>query len=909
MALNQSENGKNPQRSMESLPYDFQRGMRQNNQGLTSTQTSNNHTPHDKDTVVHYPDYRTQDLYEGKDGGGALQNPEQSQNGFYRHVPHEVVTGNSHKKALPNEVHGVRIKIEGEDNRPSSTSGRLEGRSRRANPSDWGVPEGYTALTPEPQLAIIPYVKREESDSDGEKGRKSRKSKNKKSRKTHSDSERESSDDESISSITSIRKEDHNSLYNIFQRMTCSQQYTNSLAILKQLLCKKSDFLEVKRGSRGQRHHVRFADYFPSNFTGNAKQLKRYLQRVLQYSALSTSDDQTRADVVADGLGLSATSAVELEQAARVPLPGFSRDYGEDKVSQKKRLLDILLTFVILFHQEEQTLALQDLKLKGPMFTGLTKLFHLVNTGSTSLPAKLIEEYLTRAIARAENGEGVALLKAFQSQLRMMKRLETSWQHNDADHRLLLFNCCDTLAAEDNGITLPPSSTHQSAKGGGKRHEANYAFQSESSYQRDDWNPYEGLMEEYTALAITPQPYGDRKDRREKDNKDTREGTFSAKFCSAPCACCGAKDHPMLSPIRTPEGAPLNCNYVCPAALCENWQEERVKRNVNRFQPCPKKFAMMCRNDAKRAHEAIVDYEKVGSGQYRRAPDRAKFRTDVLRFCEAPASRADFPQRTRAVGFTKGVEECNSGRVSKLGRGTNGYMASAGLPIIKDDSERTIVTALQANGRTTTPQHVSYSALHLLLATHVGPASLQDIESTKSGDAELTTHRTTEDSVSTVEGGRGGRIRYRMPYGAEYIVPYPEICGRILADTGSTTTLINREFAQRMGLIISSTGSELVLRDVNNGETVLNDYCYLRLTLTTVLGEKITIVILAHCANDLSHDILLGTRDLEKYRISVVSHRGEAHIMVGNRVEVLPMLDGTQVSHLQYRLAKVKDEC
>jgi hypothetical protein len=112
-----------------------------------------------------------------------------------------------------------------------------------------------------------------------------------------------------------------------------------------------------------------------------------------------------------------------------------------------------------------------------------------------------------------------------------------------------------------------------------------------------------------------------------------------------------------------------------------------------------------------------------------------------------------------------------------------------------------------------------------------------------------------------------------------------------------------------MGLDINSTGAELVLRDVNNGETVLNDHCYLRLTLTTVLGEKITIVILAHCANDLSHDILLGTRDLEKYQISVVSHRGEAHMTIEDRIEVLPMLDGTQVSHLQYRLAQVKEVC
>jgi hypothetical protein len=233
----------------------------------------------------------------------------------------------------------------------------------------------------------------------------------------------------------------------------------------------------------------------------------------------------------------------------------------------------------------------------------------------------------------------------------------------------------------------------------------------------------------------------------------------------------------------------------------------------------------------------------------------------------------------------------------------------AGLPIIRDDSERTIVTALQANGRTTTPQHVSYSALHLMLATHVEPASKADIEAAKNGTVEQTTQRRMEDSVSTAEGGRGGRIRYRMPYGAEYLVPYPEISGRILADTGSTTTLINEEFARRNGLEISDTGTGLVLRDVNNGERVLADHCYLRLTLTTVQGERIMIVVLAHCAKGLSHDLLLGTKDLEKYKISVVSHRGEAHMLVGDTVETLPMLDGTQISHLQYRLAKARGEC
>jgi hypothetical protein len=35
------------------------------------------------------------------------------------------------------------------------------------------------------------------------------------------------------------------------------------------------------------------------------------------------------------------------------------------------------------------------------------------------------------------------------------------------------------------------------------------------------------------------------------------------------------KNHPMLSPIVSPEGAPLDCNYVCPTAICSNWQEQR----------------------------------------------------------------------------------------------------------------------------------------------------------------------------------------------------------------------------------------------------------------------------------------------------------------------------------------------
>jgi len=704
------------------------------------------------------------------------------------------------------------------------------------------------------------------------------------------------------------------SLYNMSLNMTCSQQYATSLSTLKQLLNKKSDFVEVKQGVKGQRRNIRFADYFTQNYTGSPRQLKRYLQRVLQYSALLTSDDETRADVVADGIALNGACSLELEQAARVPLPGFSK-YGEDIFSQKQRLLDILLTFVILFYQEEQTLALTDLKLNGLMFTGLTQLFHQINTGSATLPAKLIEEYLTRAITRAENGEGITLLKAFQSQLRFMKCLDPSWNNDDASHRLLLFNCCDTLTTEDNEISLLPAPSLQTSfNGGGKRHETNYAAQQVTDNPQHSWESEDGLEEEYTILAMTSKQSSREEgvDRKMREEKSEREDSFSKRFCEPPCACCGIKNHPMLSPIRTPDGASLNCDYVCPAALYENWQEQRAKRNLNRTRPCPMKFAAMCKHEAQRAHDALLDYERIGSGQYSKPQDKMKFRTDVLSVCDTPTYHSATPLMIQEASFTDGieVEECNSSSVWGLIGEINmneGPLHEGSLNV-SNNTERAIVTSLHASGTTTTsPQHVSYSDLLLILATHVEPASPEEIEAVRRGDETQMIRLEEGERTLIRKGRRGGRIRYRMTDGAEYVVPYPEISGRILADTGSTTTLINKDFARMKGLHISNIGRKVLLRDVNNGERVLVDRCYLRLTLTTVLCEKMTLVILAHCAEGLSHDLLLGTNDLEKYRISVVSHMGEAHMQMGDTIKVLPMLHGTQISHLQYCLAKVRN--
>ena len=787
--------------------------------------------------------------------------------------------------------------------------------------------KGHNHIKEEPPMALVPYVRDQrddDSESDGNSSKRSRKKKGKKSSKRHDDSDRDSSDgEESIVSISSCATDDKTSLYNLFRTMTCAPQYTDSLEILRSML-KKSDLVEVKKGVKGQRRNVRVLDYFPQNFTGAARKLKRYLQRLLQYSAQATADDEARADVIADGPGLSEACVLELEQASRIPLPGLDNDeYEEDNVSQKKRALDLLLTYVILFHQNEQTLALQDLRLKGPMLTGLTKLFHQINTSATALPAKLTEEYLMRGIGRAENQDGMVLLKTFQNRLQLMKTMDPSWAKDEAKHRLMLFTCCGMLTQEDNAVPLPPSNGQAlTVKTNGRRLE-------QTNHVRADWGEYEELLEEYAAMADTapsppqhqqqrPQqmmgrerrdrvPNGD--DRRDRKN---REDSFIRRFCMAPCACCGHKDHPMLSPIRTPDGAALDSDYVCPVAMCSNWQEQKTKKNAQRFHPCPKKLASACRNDAQRAQMALQDYEKVGSGQYLRLPDKIKFRNEVLQHCgKPPMNRAPFPQRTKAVGFTSGTEECHSSSVWQVGKDEAMTQRSDGDETGDSHTnlERTLVTAMQTNGVTTTPEHISYSALHLLLATHVEPASQQEIDAACSGDLEQVITKEVEDSVTATRGSYGCKVRFLMPYGEEYLIPYANITGRILADTGSTTTLINEDFARRQKLQIHDTEENLKLRDVNNGVSRLAKYCYMRLTLTTVLGEKITIVVLAHCVKNLGHDILLGTKDLERYKLSVLSHRGEALMQIGNTVEILPMLDGMQIKSLQERLARRKVQC
>ena len=149
-----------------------------------------------------------------------------------------------------------------------------------------------------------------------------------------------------------------------------------------------------------------------------------------------------------------------------------------------------------------------------------------------------------------------------------------------------------------------------------------------------------------------------------------------------------------------------------------------------------------------------------------------------------------------------------------------------------------------------------------------------------------------------------------MTYGAEYIVPYKSVHGRILADTGSTTTLINEDFARKQGLDIRPTGAgQILLRDVNDGTSELTKQCFLRLTVTTVEGELISFTVLAFCTDRLKHDILLGTRDLERYKIDVSSHRGEAKMELRDETVAFPMLDTTQITHLQHLALGGSEDC
>ena len=437
--------------------------------------------------------------------------------------------------------------------------------------------------------------------------------------------------------------------------------------------------------------------------------------------------------------------------------------------------------------------------------------------------------------------------------------------------------------------------------------------------------------------------------------KETPEEYVTRVFCSKPCACCGSDKHALLSPIKAPDGTRLNSEYICPVAKCDNWEEARkLKDRKLRFAPCPKKFAALNNYDANLVNIAFNDYIEKGTGKYRDPTERSAFKNEVLSFCKTP-------QRpnggTRVVGSITKEERCNSGQVeiipkeskksvtfdleeAKNGESSGGTKVvrvicreercnSAHFELKMDqvdtdtfqdetgtemDIERdghdgcVIIETYNAHGITKAPSPLTHSSLHLMVASKVEPSTREEIKAFLDKDFEKTVSRKFEENDE--DDGTGCWVLMEMTYGAKYIVPYKVVHGRILADTGSTTTLINEDFARKQGLDIRSTGAgQILLRDVNDGTSELTKQCFLRLTVTTVEGELISFTVLAFCTDRLKHDVLLGTRDLERYKIDVSSHRGEAKMELSDGTVAFPMLDATQITHLQHLALGEEEDC
>jgi hypothetical protein len=393
--------------------------------------------------------------------------------------------------------------------------------------------------------------------------------------------------------------------------------------------------------------------------------------------------------------------------------------------------------------------------------------------------------------------------------------------------------------------------------------------------------------------------------------------------------------------------------------MCDNWEEARkLKPAKLRFAPCPKKFASVNKYDTNLIHVALKDYTEKGTGKYRDQAERTAFRNEVLNICKTSSKSSG---GTRVVGSVNREERCNSGQVEIIPHRkqnehiTNGRFdseletesdSSGGTKLIRLatqeercysvfleantdpigretylDTTRTenenntevhegcvIIETYNAQGVTKAPSPLTHSSLHLLVASRVEPSSRKEIKAFLQKNFEETISRKFEEDGENNDTGCW--VLMEMAYGAEYIVPYKVVHGKILADTGSTTTLINEDFAIKQGLDIRPTGAgQILLRDVNDGTSELTKQCFLRLTITSIEGELISFTVLAFCTNRLKHDILLGTRDLERYKIDVSSYRGEAKMELQDKAVAFPMLDATQINHLQHLASGGIEDC
>jgi len=791
--------------------------------------------------------------------------------------------------------------------------------------------------------------KRKKSHRKGKSSKKSKKGKKgRKHRKYYSSSSSDSENETSSSSEEEKISKPKTTLLSMLQDMTCDSEYADELVFLKTLFTRRSELPELRHSNSN--YTPKLTDYFPESYKGNAKRLKRYLTRLLEYTAIKAHTHRERADLISEGPGLSEECTKDLEMAAKIPLPGLSDNYKDDKYSQKTRLLDLLLTYVILFYKDEPISALQDLKLKGPFLSGITRLYQVITSGNTQLPPKLIEESIARAILRSDSGDGMNLLQSFQSSLLLHKKLDPSYTKDENKHRRLIYNCCATLANEyltlNNNSQIKeqftrsqqqkvprdpyPRSPHvqhreQNPRSPPSQHQEQYYRPTSSQYREQPnqsrQSPYRELYtqnrQQYHQES-QPQQYNRRirfedthlTDVIEQDdlvteyanmvleNRNTNEAipdaeqarldkimSFQRVFLAKPCRCCGSPHHAMLANNKGKDNR-MYTEYQCPASQCERWADARQSPIKNlKYQINPEKFAQMCKLDSYKVMEAWKHYCDQGAGKFKKPAELSQLKSSIISFCKPTNGVRPQEHRTSSVTF------------KIKSRNQQGEIATTPTP---RNCVPSTVIAIHSGDPYSKGTNLC-GTLHLLAATKVEQATHDEIDNLHSeGINHLESLYTNE--YRSLDDPDALRVRLMLPNGESFVVPYKEVQGRILPDTGSTTSLINEEFAQRRGLHIEEAPYEIILRDVNNGERIIQKRCYLRLTITTVTGREVTTVLPALVIPDLSHEILLGTKDLERYQVSVIPHLGQAKITIGYEELVFPMMDEVSITELQINL-------
>jgi hypothetical protein len=316
----------------------------------------------------------------------------------------------------------------------------------------------------------------------------------------------------------------------------------------------------------------------------------------------------------------------------------------------------------------------------------------------------------------------------------------------------------------------------------------------------------------------------------------------------------------------------------------------------------------MCNHDSSRAHQAIRDYEEHGSGKYRSQQERRDFKNTVLMACKTPIKPGEWVRSGTRIVDAQREERCNLSYIEEqeeLGKSIESIDLAKNVENVEDNTrnnkgdENVIIAFHASDHRKDASNMIKHSALRLLLATRVVPVSAAEVESFREGVTEEAAAKVTEESITNDEFNNDCMVKSRMLYGTEYVIPCTEVQGRILTDTGFTITLINEDFARRKGLVIEKNMKNVTLRDVSNGTSIIDKQCFLRLTLTPVWGDQVSAILLALCVKNLGHDLLLGTRDLERYKISVIPHRREAQMRIDDKVVVFPTWDSRHFKQLK----------